>query len=92
MKKALTPLFKKSARDAEHTWVYQLLYRINGLLLIEMGAAFALALLLKANSVDMDDSISCVNGVASVVRHDVASFIRFHYPMHDEIVDRMQCK
>eukprot|EP00047_Mylnosiga_fluctuans_P002647 m.225334 g.225334 ORF g.225334 m.225334 type:complete len:290 (+) comp11251_c0_seq1:95-964(+) len=61
---ALTPLFRKKSRDGNGVWVSALLYRINALLLIEMGAAMSLAILLKAASVNMDDSVDCEGGVA----------------------------
>jgi len=61
---ALTPLFKKSSRDSNGLWVNTLLYRINALLFIEIGAVMSLAILLKAASVNMDDSINCEGGVA----------------------------
>ena len=61
---AITPLFKKAARDPEGLWIHKLLYRINALLLVELGAAMALAVHLKAASVNMDDSIDCEAGVA----------------------------
>ena len=64
MKAALTPLFKKSSRDSNGVWVHTLLSQINALLLIEVGAAMSLVILLKAASVNMDDSINCEDGIA----------------------------
>lgn len=65
---ALTPLFKKSSRDSNGVWLKTLLYRINAQLFIEIGGVMSLAILLKAASVNMDDSITCDGGVAVKVR------------------------